>query len=194
MGAAGEVPEPEIKPAPSKISEKEQLLWERDLMGLYISSHPLDKYDDYFDEQTHSYDLVKTENDGKIVTLGGIINNVRTIMTKSNTRMAFVWIENKTSEQEIIVFPNLYEKVGGKLEQDNVIKVTGSVNAKDKNGNITNDVKVIADSIEEIEDTAMRAYQRTGKKLPAPKPGVRKQYGRTRATGVSAGARKSNSS
>ena len=51
-----------------------------------FASHPLDKYDDYFEEQTHSYELVKAENDGKIVTLGGIITNVRTIMTKSNTR------------------------------------------------------------------------------------------------------------
>lgn len=192
MGAAGEIPEPEIKPAPAKTPEKEQLLWERDLMGLYISSHPLDKYDDYFEEQTHSYDLVNAENDGKIVTLGGIINNVRTIMTKSNTRMAFVRIENKTSEQEIIVFPNLYEKVGGKLEQDNVIKVTGSVNAKDKNGNMTNEVKIIADSVEEIEDAAMQAYKSTGQRLPAPKMGARQQRGksRTRATGVSTGGYK----
>lgn len=190
MGAAGEVPEPEIKPAPSKVPEKEQLLWERDLMGLYISSHPLDKYDDYFEEQTHSYELVKAENDGKIVTLGGIITNVRTIMTKSNTRMAFVRIENKIAEQEIIVFPNLYEQVGGKLEQDNVIKVVGSVNAKDKNGNITNEIKVIADSVEEIEDAAMQGYKSTGKKLPAPKLSERKQRGRTRATGVSTGSYK----
>lgn len=191
MGAAGEVPEPEIKPAPSKTPEKEQLLWERDLMGLYISSHPLDKYDAYFEEQTHSYELVKTENDGKVVTLGGIITNVRTIMTKSNTRMAFVRIENKTSEQEIIVFPNLYEQVGGKLEQDNVIKVTGSINAKDKNGNLVSDVKVIADTVEVIEDEAMQSYKSTGQRLPAPKLSARQQraqqYGnKTRATSVSA--------
>ncbi len=187
MGAAGEVPEPEIKPAPSKVPEKEQLLWERDLMGLYISSHPLDKYDSYFEEQTHPYDLVKADNDGKVVTLGGIITNVRTIMTKKNTRMAFVRIENKIAEQEIIIFPNLYEQVGGKLEQDNVIKVVGSISAKDKNGNISSDVKVIADTVEEIEDAAMQAYQSTGQRLPAPKLSARQQRGRTRATGVSSG-------
>ncbi|MBR5669966.1 DNA polymerase III subunit alpha, partial [Candidatus Saccharibacteria bacterium] len=45
MGAAAEVPEVEITPAPTKYTEKEQLMWERDLMGLYISAHPLDKYD-----------------------------------------------------------------------------------------------------------------------------------------------------
>jgi len=46
--------------------------------------------------------------------------------------MAFVKLENKIAEQEVIIFPNLYEEVGGKLEQDNVIKVTVRVNAKDK--------------------------------------------------------------
>ncbi len=186
MGAAGEVPEPEIKPAPSKTPEKEQLLWERDLMGLYISSHPLDKYDTYFEEQTHPYDLVTAENDGKVVTLGGIISAVRTIMTKSNTRMAFVKIENKITEQEVIIFPNLFEQVGAKLEQDNVIKVVGKVNAKDKNGNITSEVKVIADTVEIIPDEILSNYQSTGKKLPAPKQGERKPR-RSRATSVGSG-------
>ena len=58
MGEAGKIPEVEIKPAPSQFPEKEQLLWERDLMGLYLSAHPLDKYDTYFDEQTHPMELI----------------------------------------------------------------------------------------------------------------------------------------
>ena len=168
FGAAGAVPEVEIKPAPVQATEKEQLLWERDLMGLYLSAHPLDKYDIYFEEQTHPYDLVSAENDGKQVTIGGIITNIRTILTKSNTKMAFVKIENKVSEQEVIVFPNLYESVGGKLVQDNVIKVVGRVNAKDKDGNTTSEVKVIADTIEIITDEELNSYQSTGEHLPAP--------------------------
>ncbi len=147
MGNAGEIPEPEIRPSPTKVSEKERLLWERDLMGLYISSHPLDRYDVYFDEQTHPYDLITAENDGKTVTIGGIISASRAIMTKSNTRMAFIKLENKVAEQEVIIFPKLYEEYGAKLEQDAIIKITGRINAKDKNGNITNEVKVIADDL-----------------------------------------------
>ncbi len=169
LGDAGVVPEPEIKPSPARAPEKERLLWERDLMGLYISSHPLDKCETYFEEQTHSYDLVTAENDGKAVTVGGIITAVRTIMTKSNTRMAFVKIENKVAEQEFIVFPSLYETIGGKLEQDNVVKVTGRVNARDKDGNLTSEVKIIADNVEIIPDTVLDNYQATGAKLPLPK-------------------------
>lgn len=187
MGDAGVVPEPEIKPAPTKYPEKEQLLWERDLMGLYISSHPLDKYETYFEEQTHPYDLVKAENDGKAMTIGGIISSVRTIMTKSNTRMAFVKLENKVAEQEVIIFPSLYEQVGAKLEQDNVIKVTGRVNAKDKDGNISSEVKIIADTVEVIPDELLEGYQATGQKLALPKEAAPRPTRRSRATSVGGG-------
>lgn len=187
LGDAGAVPEPEIKPAPTKFPEKEQLLWERDLMGLYISSHPLDRYETFFAEQSHPYDLVKAENDGKTLIIGGIINDVRTIMTKSNTRMAFVKIENKVAELEIIIFPKLYAEVGAKLEQDNIVKITGRVNARDKDGNLTSDVKIIADSVDLISDMILKDYRPTGQKLPEPKetPARKRSY---RATSISRSA------
>ncbi len=187
MGDAGAVPEPEIKTAPTKFPEKERLLWERDLMGLYISSHPLDRYETYFAEQTHPYELVTAENDGKQLSIGGIISAVRTILTKSGTKMAFVKLENKIAEQEVIIFPNLYEEVGGKLEQDNVIKVTGRVNAKDKDGNVSSEVKIIADLVEIIPDTVLDNYQSTGQKLPVPQSAAPRQSRRSRATSVGGG-------
>lgn len=187
MGDAGNIPEPDIKPAPTKFSEKEQLLWERDLMGLYISSHPLDRYDTYFAEQTHPYELITTENDEKPLVLGGIISSVRTILTKSGTRMAFVKIENKTSEQEVIVFPNLYETVGAKLVQDNVVKVTGRVNARDRDGNLATEIKILADNIEVIPEEVLDNYQPTGQKLPVPTASAAPRR-RTRATSVSRSA------
>ncbi len=166
MGSAGEVPEPEIKPAPAKYSEKEQLLWERDLMGLYLSAHPLDKYDTFFNEQTHPYTLVTAENDNKTITIGGLIDDVRLITTKSGTKMAFVKLASKTSEQEVIIFPNLYEQVGAKLVQDNVVKVTGRINAKDKDGRPSPEIKIIADTVEVITDEMLDSYQSTGETLP----------------------------
>lgn len=191
MGDAGVVPEPEIRKAPTVVPEKEKLLWERDLMGLYISSHPLDRYETYFDEQTHPYELVTAENDGKSVIIGGIISAVRTIMTKSNTRMAFVKLENKVTEQEVIIFPSLYEEIGAKLVQDNVVRVSGRINAKDKDGNVTSEVKVIADSVEVVPDQILDTYQATGQKLPlpkdAPKPTRRSS---SRATSVGGGFRR----
>ena len=184
MGDAGAVPEPEIKPSPSKVSEKEQLLWERDLMGLYLSAHPLDKYDLYFEENTHPFSVVSAENDGKQVIVGGIVTGIRTILTKSNTKMAFVKIESKTSETEFIVFPALYEQEGSKLAVDNIIKVTGRVNARDKDGNITSEVKIIADSFSIVSDDKLENYQSTGARLDDPKEAPKKEFRRKKTASV----------
>ena len=168
MGDAGAVPEVEIKPAPVQHPEKEQLLWERDLMGLYLSAHPLDKYDTYFEEQTHPMSLITAENDGKTVVVGGIITAVRTILTKKGDKMAFVKIENKTDETEFIVFPSVFAEYGGKLEVDNVVRVRGRVNGRDKDGNVTSDVKILAEVVELISDEMLESYESTGTKLAAP--------------------------
>lgn len=190
MGDAGAIPEPEIRPCPTRSDDKERLVWERDLMGLYISSHPLDRYETYFAEQTHSYDLINAENDGKVLSIGGIISAVRTILTKSGTRMAFVKLENKITEQEVIIFPSLYEQVGGKLEQDAIVKVVGRVNAKDKDGNISSEVKIIADSVDVVPDEILNNYQPTGQKLPVPKTVAPRSGRRSRASSVSGGYRR----
>ena len=165
FGAAGTIAEVEIKHAPVQHTDKEQLLWERDLMGLYLSAHPLDKYDVYFNEQTHSYDFLTAENDKQLITLGGIITSVRTILTKNNAKMAFLKIETKSNEAEIVVFPKTYEQFGGKLIVDNVVKVIGRVSATDKDGRLSPEIKVIAENIELISDDVLENYQPTGEKL-----------------------------
>jgi DNA polymerase III subunit alpha len=115
-----------LQKAPVKHDDKERLMWERELLGLYISAHPLDRYETYLSEQTQPLTQLVPEYDSRMMTVGGIISTVRTIVTKSGSKMAFVGIEDKFGEGEIIVFPNLYEKVGAKLVQDAVIRVSGS--------------------------------------------------------------------
>ena len=188
MGAAAEVPEVEIQPAPTKYSDKEQLMWERDLMGLYISAHPLDKYDTYFEEQTMPINEIKPELDGASVIVGGIITNVRSLVTKSGSKMAFVKIEDKVSEIEVIVFPKTYEEVGAKLVQDAVVKVTGRVNASDRDGNKTDEAKINAEAVDIITDEELENYESTGAKLKTPTKGVsQKPRGKVAATNVSGG-------
>ncbi|QWQ31966.1 hypothetical protein KOY48_03585 [Candidatus Minimicrobia naudis] len=112
-----------LQKAPVKHDDKERLMWERELLGLYISAHPLDRYETYLSEQTQPLTQLVPEYDSRMMTVGGIISTVRTIVTKSGSKMAFVGIEDKFGEGEIIVFPNLYEEVGAKLVQDAVIRV-----------------------------------------------------------------------
>lgn len=168
MGKAGEIAEPEIKPAPTQATEKEQLLWERELMGLYLSAHPLDKYDLYFDEQTHPMGVVCPENQDKVAVVGGIITNVRIIPTKKGDKMAFVRIENKTREVEIIVFPKIFASCGAKLQIDTVIRAQGKIDAKNRDGTMGSDAKIVADVVEIVSDETLENYKATGTKLAMP--------------------------
>ena len=162
-------PTMQLQPAPAKHTNKERLMWERELMGLYISAHPLDAYEIYLSEQAQPLTQLVPEYDGRLMTIGGIITTVRTIMTKSGSKMAFVGLEDKFGEGEVVVFPNLYEQVGAKLVQDAVIRVTGKNSARDRDGNLGSESKMIADEIELISDDDLRQYQATGRKMEAPK-------------------------
>lgn len=159
-----------LQAAPAKYTEKEQLMWERELLGLYISAHPLDNFDTYFDEQTVPIASLQPENDGQKVTLGGIITTVRSIVTKNGSKMAFAAIEDKTAEIELIVFPSIYAQMGAKLTQDTVLRATGKINARDRDGNITSDSKLIVDEIMIVSDKELAEYVSTGRGMAAPKP------------------------
>ena len=158
-----------LQKAPVKHDDKERLMWERELLGLYISAHPLDRYETYLSEQTQPLTQLVPEYDSRMMTVGGIISTVRTIVTKSGSKMAFVGIEDRFGEGEIIVFPNLYEKVGAKLVQDAVIRVSGKNSARDRDGNLGNESKLIADDIIVITDNDINGYESTGRKMDAPK-------------------------
>ncbi len=158
----------ELKAAPTKFTEKEKLMWERELLGLYISAHPLDNYDAFFEEQTIALQRVVPAIDGQKITIGGLVTTLRTIVTKSGSKMAFVGIEDKTGEGEVIVFPKLYEQLADKLAQDLVLKVTGKISARDRDGNMGDEAKMIADEISIVSDKELAGYESHGRKMMAP--------------------------
>jgi len=158
-------PKVALTPAPVRHTEKERLTWERDLLGLYISAHPLDHYSAYFEEQAIPLIEMTPDMDGHTVTIGGLIASVRSIVTKSGTKMAFVKLEDKTHETELIIFPKLYEIIGAKLIQDTVIRASGKATSRDKEGNATTDVKMIVDEIQIVDELELQLYEPTGKKM-----------------------------
>lgn len=159
----------QLLPAPTKHTGKEQLMWERELLGLYISAHPLDAYALYLSEQTQPLTQLVPEYDGRQMSVGGIISTVRTIITKSGSKMAFVGLEDKFGEGEVIIFPSLYEQVGAKLVQDTVVTIVGRNSSRDRDGALINESKLIADEVSVITDSDVIEYESTGNKLDAPK-------------------------
>ena len=159
-----------LEPAPQPHSEKERLQWERELLGLYLSAHPLDRYDAYFEELTVPLASLKPEHDKKAVVVGGVISSVRQIVTKNGTKMAFVALEDKSGEGEVVVFPSLFEEIGSRLVQDEVVRVEGKISSTDRQGNSLGEAKIIADRFIFVSGEELDNYKATGKKMKELKP------------------------
>lgn len=115
-----------LKEAPP-IDEKLKLAWEKELLGLYLSGHPLEKFREKFEQAKHSIkDLAKMKNDTPVV-LGGIIEDVREILTKRGDRMAFVKISDFHGMTEAVCFASIFQNKKDILVVDNCVAVKGRV-------------------------------------------------------------------
>jgi DNA polymerase-3 subunit alpha len=153
-----------------EIDDREQLIWERELLGLYLSQHPLEPFELMLGELTIPLNHLTPDLDGRPVSVGGTIADVREIMTKNGQKMAFVKLEDFHGETEIILFPGIYEKTHAVWQRDKVVILKGKVNAHDKNGIKTDEAKVMVDDAKEITSADAKVYKSTGKKLElAPK-------------------------
>jgi DNA polymerase-3 subunit alpha len=110
---------------------KDKLTWEKELLGLYISGHPLEKYRDVITKK--DIDIKKalaTKKDGDSVILGIIINEVRTIQTKNNETMAFVTISDFSGTADSVVFPRVYREFRELISPDRCLAVKATVNTR----------------------------------------------------------------
>jgi DNA polymerase III subunit alpha len=167
-------PQLKLESPTAKHTLRELLTWERELMGLYLSQHPLEAFEVILSEQTVPISGLKPEHDGKPVTIGGAVMDMREITTKNGKKMAFVKIADQSEELELVLFPSVYQQTVGIWERDRVVLARGKVNAKDREGNLTSDVKILVDDAREITPEQAAAYQSTGRKKDAPKAGKRK--------------------
>lgn len=156
--------EVKIEKAPTPVSQREQLAWERELMGLYVTSHPLDEFEEYFDDYATPIRELNQDFHGKNVRIGGVIDGVRTILTKNGSKMAFVKIADKTSDTEIIVFPNVYEQIGGKLLNDVVVEVSGKIDFAGRTGTIGEEGKILLDSFAVIDENVVKNFKSSGQR------------------------------
>src|SRR3989344_2009731 len=93
---------------PARNSEK--LMWEKELLGLFVSAHPLHEYAPNMRNERVIPIKDAKPNATKQIRIGGIVTKVQKIMTKTGRPMMFAWVEDLTSKVEVVVFPNVYEK------------------------------------------------------------------------------------
>ncbi len=153
------------------ISQREQLQWERELLGLYLSQHPLEDYRTWLAEQTMPIRELLPEHHGKPAVVGGVIADMREIMTKKGQKMAFIRLADETHDIELVLFPSVYEQSSELWDKDRVIVVNGKINAQDRDGNI-GEVKIMVDSAREVTHQEAKTYVAGGKSMKAPKAKV----------------------
>jgi hypothetical protein len=157
----------------AEISPKEVLEWEKELVGVYVSSHPLQKMTvDLMNVITHSTAEITEENAKSPVVVAGMIADVRQITTRKGDPMAFVRLEDLQGAVDVTVFPNLYRDLRVMWTVDKIVIVRGKVDVR--NGRVS----VLADSVQDyvegarvLEDTSSIAYRYRAGAGPAPQIG-----------------------
>lgn len=129
-------------------SEKELLSFEKEVLGFYISNHPLRELEKELDSKTNATlkETLKLDNKS-IVTIGTIINDVKKKVTKKGKQMVFLTVEDLSGTGEIIVFSNIYERVKELLEKDRVVIIKGEIDRQDENN-----VKIKAIEIKTLQE------------------------------------------
>ncbi len=127
-------------------TKKEKLAWEKELLGLYISSHPLEDFKEIFQKKTFPITKVIREffDTRKRVRIGGIISSIKRIITKNGKTMLFVTVEDQTDRMEVVVFPSMIQKNPTVFQENKIVLVAGRVDTREGS------TKIICEEIEEI--------------------------------------------
>ena len=149
---------PEVGEYPKEL----KLSFEKEVLGTYISGHPLEEYQDILERHitARTADFVLDEEngeaavaDGSRVTVGGMIADKTIKYTKDNKVMAFLKLEDLVGSVEVIVFPKSYEKYGDRLKEDEKIFVSGRVSAEEEK-----DAKLICERVEGFDEIPKKLW------------------------------------
>jgi len=141
LGAAAPEPPAEIG-AVQEFSPEERLTMEREMLGLYISDHPLRRWQPVLEEKaTATIGQLPDLRDRQEVVVGGLVGAVKRSITRSGSAMAFLTLEDLTGSVEVLVFPRAYEQQGFVLKRDAVVLLRGRVDIEEQG------VKLLCDEV-----------------------------------------------
>lgn len=150
FGASGAEPR-ELSLAPAPEDPDQSLGWEKELLGLYLSSHPLEKHRELLAKSPHPIGNLSPDAVGTITCFGSLAS-IKEITTKKGDAMAFATLEDLTGTIELIIFPKLYRGRRELWQADAVLAVAG------KPENRQGKLQLICDSVELLsEEVAARA-------------------------------------
>lgn len=161
-----------------KPTNKDLLNMEKEMLGMYVSGHPLDEYKEYIKKNStvSTIDLNSNEDidensktkkedfDNKTVSLCGIITSSKLLNTKSGNQMMFTVLEDMYGSVELVIFPKVFNKFYDLLKTDMVVKVTGKVNIKEGEK-----PKILVNYIEDISNKKMEEKRKVYIRIPKDK-------------------------
>ena len=152
---AADIALPEIRLSEAHIAtQKERLSWEKELLGLYISDHPVREYAAYFKKIAIPIREITAESVGKTISVGGVISKVQKVFLKNQKTMLFVTLEDMLGKMEILVFPKLLDEMSDFWTEDKVILASGKIS--DKDGTF----KMLCDSAKFITPEEIKQFAR----------------------------------
>ena len=138
----------------SPASKKQKLHWEKELLGLYVSDHPISDYKEFFEKMATPISALDNSMVGRNIKLGGVITKVQKIVTKRKQNMAFVTIEDLRGRIELLVFPNVLENTGLIWQEEKIILVDGKLSDKDDS------FKLIVDNAKIVNKQEVENFKR----------------------------------
>lgn len=140
-----------------EFNQKTLLNMEKEMLGIYISGHPLQPYEEelkristittseLYEAQGHIEEGLGDSIDGKLITIGGIVAAKKNKITKNNNMMAFITLEDLYGAVECIVFPATYDRYGRLIEEDNLVIIKGRVSISEED-----EPKILCESISKL--------------------------------------------
>ena len=131
--AIGAIPIPSLP----ELNKADMMAMEKETTGIYITGHPMDDYRRYL-RNTHVVpiaDLMSEENryqDDQIVSVAGIVQDVKMKTTRNNSMMAYVTVEDDTASIEMLAFSNVLSQFGGYLKENSAVVITGRLSIRDE--------------------------------------------------------------
>ncbi len=129
-------------PAATEVPMRERLRWEKELLGLYLSEHPMGEVAEQVGRFVNAYsgDLKDESLEGQRVVVGGIVTGVRIVVTKRNETMAIVTLEDLQGSVEVVVFPRLYETTRPTWRDGSILLVAGRVDHRGEESSLLADL------------------------------------------------------
>ncbi|MEK7097583.1 MAG: OB-fold nucleic acid binding domain-containing protein, partial [Patescibacteria group bacterium] len=127
----------EIKTGPLRLqpaeptTSRQKLLWEKELLGLYISDHPLAEHKEVLEKHATAIRDITDNAVGRTIKLGGMVSGIKKIITKKGAPMLFANLQDLKDKIELVVFPETLEKTREMWQEDNIILVSGKVDMRD---------------------------------------------------------------